>query len=78
MGNEAFRLAVCYHQGVDVRADIFQAFYWYTQAANAGDVDAQYKLALCYDQETGVEVSASQAIYWYTKAADAGHVKYKS
>lgn len=42
-------------------------------AANQGDVGAQYNLGVCYENGQGVAQSYSEAASWYRKAAEQGH-----
>ena len=48
-----------------------KAIFWYSLAAESGDVRAQYNLATLY--LNGVApMDAEKAAYWYGRAADAG------
>jgi TPR repeat protein len=51
-------------------ADLDDAFRFCTNAAEQGDVNAQYYLGLSYDD--GERRDGKKAVYWYTKAADQG------
>lgn len=44
-----------------------------TEAAKAGNTDAQLHLAKCYDFGYGVPQNVATAVMWYTKAANAGN-----
>lgn len=45
------------------------------EAADKGDVDAQYRLAECYAAGTDVTPDAAKATAWYARAAQQGHVQ---
>ena len=47
------------------------------QAAEHGDVDAQFTLGWCYYMGEGVEENVSEAAKWYRKAAEQGHAAAK-
>ena len=64
-----------YEYGVD--QDLPEAFKWYLQAAENGNMNAQYNVGICYEYGKGVEIDLDKAIEWYTKAADLGHEKAK-
>ena len=49
-----------------------EAFHWYLQAANQGNMDAQYWIGYSYDHGRGVKQDYEQAITWYRKAAKQG------
>ncbi len=51
-----------------------EAFNWFVQAANKGNVSAQVFLGECYIEGHKVQANASEGIKWLTKAADNGHV----
>lgn len=44
-----------------------------TQAAEEGNIKAQFALARMYNQGSGVAVDKNKAAYWYIKAAEAGY-----
>ena len=57
-----------------------QAAMWFTQAvekfreaADSGDLGAQYDLGLAYDSGNGVKQDTRQALIWITKAAEKGY-----
>lgn len=54
-------------------ADAGEAVKWYRQAADQGDVLAQFNLGVFYETGEGVSVDQEQAINWYRKAAQQGH-----
>merc|ERR1712032_1568088 len=52
------------------------ALFWWTKAAEQGDVDSQSNLGvLLKDGAEGVAKSASGTLKWWTKAAKKGHAK---
>jgi len=51
-----------------------KALHWYREAANGGDVGAQYLLASMYEHGEGTEPDLRLARYWYDIAAKNGDV----
>ena len=47
-----------------------KAVYWYTKAAEQGDVHAQNNLGAAYHNGDGVEQDKNKAIYWFRKACE--------
>lgn len=77
-GNEKLqmKLASMFMHGKEgVTADIEQAIYWYTVAAEQDIGYAQQKLAHIYLQGTAVERSHEKALYWLNRAANLGFVE---
>lgn len=77
-GNEKLQLklaSIYMHGEGGVTADIEQAIYWYTFAAEQNVGYAQQKLAHIYLQGTGVERSHEKALYWLNRAANLGFVE---
>jgi TPR repeat protein len=52
--------------------DYTKAARWYREAANGGDVGAQYILASMYEKGDGVAKDLRLALYWYTRTAQQG------
>jgi len=52
-----------------------EAAAWYRQAAEKGDIPAQFSMGVMYDTGQGVAQNYQQAILWYGKAAEHGNVK---
>ena len=52
-----------------------QAFNCFWQAANRGQIEAQYQLSVCYAQGIGVRRSISEAARYCEMAAYGGHAK---
>src|SRR5436853_285534 len=48
------------------------AAHWYREAANHGDVGAQYILGSMYEKGDGVSADLRLARYWYAAAARQG------
>ena len=57
----------------DTYGDTKQAIYWWTKAADQGDVDAQMILANTYSLGDGVRKNNKKAFHWYKQAAEQGH-----
>jgi TPR repeat protein len=60
--------------GEGVPQDFTKAAYWFTKAAEQGNVYAQSNLGLYYDKGEGVPQDKEKAVYCYTKAAEQGNV----
>lgn len=63
-------LCICGTCAADLWSDMFQQ---HLQAAEAGDVQAQYEVANNYLRGRGTEPDREQAVFWLQKAADQGH-----
>lgn len=71
--NAMFELGSYYDQGKYVGYDPQQACYWWTEAANRGNVDAQYNLGILYHGErTTMFYDENLAGYWFNMAACNG------
>jgi len=44
-------------------------------AAENGNIKAQFNLALLYENGEGIEQNLEKALYWYQKAAENGDAK---
>ena len=62
----------CYTHGYGVPQDDKLAVYWWTKAADQGDVDAQMILANTYSLGDGVRKNNKKAFHWYKQAAEQG------
>lgn len=51
-----------------------EAFYWYNEAANEGNIEALYSIGACYFNGYGVTLDQQEAFVWYQKAADKEHI----
>jgi patatin-like phospholipase/acyl hydrolase/TPR repeat protein len=54
-----------------------KAFGWYKEAAEQGNVEAQFKLGEFYNKGLGVEKDKQQALYWYHAVAEATDQEHK-
>ncbi|WP_010297595.1 SEL1-like repeat protein [Candidatus Odyssella thessalonicensis] len=71
-----YKLASCYEKGVGVkRSNMAQAFIYYKDAADKGEIKAQHKIGLCYRYGYGTEENPQQAIAYLKKAADKGYAR---
>lgn len=61
-----------YRNGIGVKKDSVTAFYWYQQAAEAGNSIAMNNLGYCYENAIGTAKDDEEAFDWYKKAAEAG------
>eukprot|EP00929_Paragymnodinium_shiwhaense_P028658 TRINITY_DN16572_c0_g1_i1.p1 TRINITY_DN16572_c0_g1~~TRINITY_DN16572_c0_g1_i1.p1 ORF type:complete len:407 (-),score=91.37 TRINITY_DN16572_c0_g1_i1:196-1344(-) len=69
----------CHERGIHgCEKDEAKAAEYYTIAAEADHVDAQWRLAELYEFGRGVEQNDAEAIRWYRKAAEAGHMHAQS
>src|SRR4051794_14114104 len=64
-------LGWCWRLGFGVEKDPTKAIEWFTRAAEAGHVDAQFNLGVCYT-ELG---NPGEAVKWFAKAGEAGHAE---
>ena len=71
--NAQFELALNYETGQGVEQDWKQAFFWYKQATEQGNMYAQYNLGLCYANEKGVPQDLQKAEFWCRKSAQNGN-----
>lgn len=62
------------YSGDDTMLDLKQASYWLQQAAEQGEVEAQYMLGNMYADGRGVIQDHMQAAKWLKRAANAGHL----
>ena len=58
--------------GEGTLTDKKKAFYWFTQAAEQGDAQAQYKLGILYYVGEGTSADMKQAACWIKKAYENG------
>jgi len=47
----------------------------YLNAANQGDVEAQFQIAKCYDKGIGIEENKEESSKWFLKAAENGNAE---
>lgn len=63
-----------YYNGTGVVRSYFNAVWWYSQAAEKGEVWAQYYLGNMYRNGLGVERNIKKARALYQKASEQGHL----
>lgn len=61
-----------YEHGISVKKDYEKAVYWYTKAAEAGNVNAQLSLSDIYFEGRGLKKNLEKAEYWTLKAQELG------
>ncbi len=59
----------------DLSQNYTEAFKWYLEAAEQGDMDAQRELGYMYQHGWGVEVSEEEAARWFLEAAEQGDME---
>lgn len=67
------QLADRYYSGDGVPQNKEKAAELYQEAAENGDIVAQYTLGYMYDKGDGIEKNRDAAVIWYEKAAENGH-----
>jgi len=65
-------LATLYFNGEGVKQDYAKSRYWFTKAANKGEVHAQYWLARIFEFGLGTNRDLTRALSLYKTAADHG------
>lgn len=78
LAEQGYPLAECqigyfYYEGLGIKKDLCQAFYWTSRAAEHGDRDGQCNLAWFYEDGIGVSKDMEKAKYWYKQAALQKH-----
>jgi len=69
--NAMLQLGRVYEFGRHVPKDLNKAIYWYRQAAEHGNIEAQYWLGARYEQGAqGLPKDIDKALFWLRKAAD--------
>ncbi len=73
MAREDARAMGCYGAlcatGQGVEKDLYEAYCWFLQAANRGDVPAQVALGLCLAGGLGVPMNRTEAANWLYRGA---------
>jgi len=59
--------------GQGVEKDLNEAYRWFLQAANRGDVPAQVALGLCLAEGLGAPMNRTEAANWLYRAGMAGN-----
>lgn len=65
-------LGLMYLNGEGVAKDEKQAFAYFKQASEQGDISSQYWLGFCYENGIGTAQNLMQAVGWYKKSAARG------
>lgn len=52
-----------------------KAVYWYKEAANKGNAEAQLAIGLCYAEGIGITKDMEQAAFWLRMAAERGELQ---
>lgn len=69
IANGAYNLAVLYHQGLGLDADLNKAVQWYKAAATMGHPEAQYNLGIAHIEGVGVSYDPFKATAYFEQAA---------
>ena len=67
------RLAWLYESGLAVERDVAQAAELFTQAAEAGDAEAQYAISVMYQTGIGKQQDKHEADIWLQRSAAQGY-----
>ena len=67
-----YNFGMAYYNGESVEKDNAQAFYWWTQSAEHGNLNGQAMLGWAYANGIGTEQDFQKALTWWTKAAEQG------
>jgi TPR repeat protein len=70
-----YQLGNRFQTGQQVKANIYQAIHWFTQAGNAGHGQSQYTLALIYKERASSSADLAKSVAWAQKAAESGYVE---
>jgi TPR repeat protein len=70
-----YQLGNRFQTGHQVKANIYQAIHWFTQAGNAGHSQSQYALALIYKERASTSADLAKSVSWAKKAAESGYVE---
>ncbi|VEG13462.1 tetratricopeptide repeat protein [Moraxella cuniculi] len=65
-------LGLMYLNGEGVAKDKKQAFAYFKQASEQGDITSQYWLGFCCENGIGTAQNLTQAVGWYKKSAARG------
>lgn len=73
--SEAQRSVAWFYQtGTIIPRNVSEAYHWYVQASQRGDIYAMYTLAKRFEEQN----QRKEAVYWYEQAAQHGHRKSKT
>lgn len=67
------KLGELYLDGTGVARDDERAYFYFSRAAEGGDVEGEYRRGVCRQKGIGVEVDKTSAFVWLKKAAEHGH-----
>lgn len=67
-------LAALYMLGHGVHKDPQEAYLWFRQAANRGDLPSQTALGMCLAGGRGTKVDYDEAAFWFFRAGSAGYM----
>lgn len=67
---QKYELGMMYSSGLGGEKDDKKAFFWFFQAAQQGNVDAQLRLGMIYILGSGVPKDDKKAFEWIHKAAE--------
>ena len=65
-----YELGMMYSNGLGTDKDDKKAFFWFYQAAQQGNVDAQLRLGMIYILGSGIPKDDKKAFEWINKAAE--------
>ena len=65
-----YELGMMYSSGLGGEKDDKKAFFWFSQAAQQGNVDAQLRLGMIYILGSGIPKDDKKAFEWINKAAE--------
>ncbi len=68
----------CYLNGIGLKQDAQEGFYWYNQAAKSGFAPALHNLGYCHEHGKGTQKDLFEAARWYHKAAKKGYARSES
>ena len=66
-------LSIMYRQGIGVKKNEYEGFYWCKQAAEQEVLEAKFQLGIMYMDGEGVTEDEDEAIKWLWDAADLGY-----
>ncbi len=61
-----------YEFGIGIEKNMIAAFWWYSKAAEHGNVSALFSLAFCYMNGNGVEKNETTAVEYFNKVVRKG------
>ena len=67
-----------YNKGKGIEKNYKWAVFWYKQAADKGNAEAQLNLGIMFKYGRGVEENYTQAVNWFKMSAEQGNVEAQS